>query len=112
MKAKVDYKLFIDTVNQMKTLGSNIRTARKRRKMTLQEVAERLGISYQVVCKIEKGEPSVSMGAYMLALWLFDLSAQAVDATRPDADLTGKRLDLARLPERVRTKKASGQYDF
>jgi transcriptional regulator with XRE-family HTH domain len=56
-------------------LGENIRLARLRRKLSVELVAERAGISRSTVWTIEKGAPSVSMGAYaavLLAVGLHD----------------------------------------
>lgn len=45
-------------------LGENIKLARKRRKLTTIQVAERAGIDRSTLYLIEKGNPGVSMGAY------------------------------------------------
>lgn len=49
-------------------LGENIKLARKRRKLTTIQVAERAGIDRSTLYQIEKGNPSVSMGAYFNVL--------------------------------------------
>jgi transcriptional regulator with XRE-family HTH domain len=46
------------------TVGENIKLARKRRKFTTVQVAERAGIDRSTLYQIEKGNPSVSLGAY------------------------------------------------
>ncbi|HAQ19017.1 MAG TPA: transcriptional regulator [Prolixibacteraceae bacterium] len=48
----------------MEQLGENIKLARKRRKLTTIQVAERAGIDRTTLYQIEKGNPSVSMGSY------------------------------------------------
>ena len=45
-------------------LGENIKLARKRRKLTSIQVAERAGINRSTLYQIEKGNSSVSIGAY------------------------------------------------
>jgi len=47
--------------------GENIKLARKRRNLTTIQVAERAGIDRSTLYHIEKGNPSVSMGAYLMA---------------------------------------------
>nr|WP_284040292.1 helix-turn-helix transcriptional regulator [Sphingobacterium sp. lm-10] len=49
-------------------MGENIKLARKRRKLTTVQVAERAGIARSTLYLIEKGEPSVAMGAYFNVL--------------------------------------------
>jgi transcriptional regulator with XRE-family HTH domain len=46
------------------TVGENIKLARKRRKFTTIQVSERAGIDRSTLYQIEKGNPSVSLGAY------------------------------------------------
>ena len=46
------------------SLGENVKLARKRRKFTTLQVAERAGIDRSTLYQIEKGNPRVSLGAY------------------------------------------------
>lgn len=46
-------------------LGENIKLARKRRNLTTLQVAERAGIDRSTLYHIEKGNPRVSIGAYL-----------------------------------------------
>jgi transcriptional regulator with XRE-family HTH domain len=45
-------------------IGENIKLARKRRKPTTKQVSERAGIHRATLYRIEKGDPSVSIGLY------------------------------------------------
>lgn len=45
-------------------LGENIKLARKRRKLTTEQVSERAGINRTTLYRIEKGDPAVSIGSY------------------------------------------------
>lgn len=45
-------------------IGENIKLARKRRKLTTQQVAERAGIHRATLYRIEKGDPAASIGLY------------------------------------------------
>lgn len=53
--------------------GENIKLARKRRKLKSTQVAERADISRSTLVAIEKGNPSVSMGAYFNTLRVLGL---------------------------------------
>lgn len=57
----------------LEQLGENIRLARKRRRLTTVQVAERAGIDRTTLYQIEKGNPSVSIGAYFNVLRVFGL---------------------------------------
>lgn len=57
----------------LQVLGENIKLARKRRKLTTIQVSERAGIDRTTLYLIEKGTPSVSMGAYFNVLRVLGL---------------------------------------
>jgi transcriptional regulator with XRE-family HTH domain len=48
----------------LEIMGENIKLARKRRNLTTIQVAERADIDRTTLYHIEKGNPSVSLGAY------------------------------------------------
>ena len=48
----------------LEQMGEQIRLARLRRKLSLELVAERAGISRATLISIEKGAPTVSIGSY------------------------------------------------
>jgi transcriptional regulator with XRE-family HTH domain len=54
-------------------IGENIKLARKRRKLTTQQVAERAGIHRATLYRIEKGDPAVSIGLYFNVFRVFNL---------------------------------------
>jgi ribosome-binding protein aMBF1 (putative translation factor) len=52
--------------NVLNRLGHNVRTARLRRKLSKEELAERIGISRYVAADIEKGKPITAIpGAFL-----------------------------------------------
>ena len=57
----------------LEQVGENIKLARKRRKLTTVQVAERADIDRSTLYEIEKGNPSVSMGAYFNTLRVLGL---------------------------------------
>ena len=60
--------LFPKTARLLQITGEQIKLARLRRNLTMESVAERARISRLTVAKIEKGDPSVSMGMYLSVL--------------------------------------------
>lgn len=52
----------------LEQLGQNIKLARKRRKLTTTQVSERADIARSTLYLIEKGSPSVAIGAYFNVL--------------------------------------------
>ena len=80
-------------------LGRNIRTARLRRRLALEDLAEHIGISRQVMAQIEKGKPTTAIAAYLGALWALGLLNQLKDVADPDRDEEGKILERTRSPQ-------------
>lgn len=54
-------------------IGENIKLARKRRKLTAEQVAERAGIHRATLHRVEKGDPSVAIGIYFNVLKVLNL---------------------------------------
>jgi DNA-binding XRE family transcriptional regulator len=57
----------------LEQLGENIKLARKRRKFTMVQVAERAWIDRKTLYRIEKGDPGVTLGAYFNVLRVLGL---------------------------------------
>lgn len=74
-------------------LGENIKLARKRRKLTTIQVAERAGIDRSTLYLIEKGNPGVSMGAYFNVLRVLGLHEDFLKLAADD-ELGRKLQDL------------------
>ena len=60
--------LLPETKEYLEQMGSQIKYARLRRKLTAELVAERAGISRATLVSIEKGNPSVAIGYYAAVL--------------------------------------------
>jgi transcriptional regulator with XRE-family HTH domain len=80
----------------LEQMGENIKLARKRRKLTAIQVSERADIARTTLYQIEKGNPSVAIGAYFNVLRVLGLQD---DFLKLGADDTfGRKLqDLALL---------------
>ncbi|MGT2437426.1 helix-turn-helix transcriptional regulator [Bradyrhizobium betae] len=89
-------------------LGANLRTARVRRKMTIADVADRIGTGPRAVMDAEKGKASTGIVVYASLLWAYDLLQAFEDLADPSKDKEGLSLQSAREPKRVRK---SGKLD-
>ena len=87
---------------QLRKLGSDLRKARLRRGLKMILVAERAGMSRETLAKIQRGNPSVSMGNYASVVFALGLGTKWLDFADIGADHLGRILDEERLPKRVR----------
>lgn len=85
-------------------MGDQIRLARLRRGISCQLVADRAKISRQTLSEIERGSPSVSMGAYANVLHaLNDMTSDLLLVAKDD--VLGRKLQDINLKTRQRASK-------
>lgn len=79
----------------LQDMGENLKLARKRRKLSTQQVAERANIARSTLWLVERGSPSVAIGIYMQVLFVLGLEK---DLAKIGADDTlGRKLQDAKL---------------
>jgi len=79
----------------LKELGENIKLARKRRRLSEMQVAERAGIARSTLQLIEKGSPGVAMSAYLQVLFVLGLEKDLLQVAAKDP--LGRKLQDAGL---------------
>ena len=79
----------------IKRLGTNLRTARLRRNLTIEEVAEKIGTGPRAVTDAEKGKPSTGIVIYTALLWAYDLLGPISALGDPARDEEGLSLELS-----------------
>ena len=95
----------------LKRLGENLRTARVRRNLTIEDAAGRIGTGPRAVTDAEKGKASTGIVVYAALLWLYDLLSPLEDIADPARDKEGLALEATRRRKRVR-KSAGLDNDF
>ena len=93
-------------------LGEHIRIARKRRRMTLEEVASRMFVTRKTLSRLEHGDPGVSLAVLASALWVLGLDKDLLEMAQPEKDKVGAYRERQRLPQRVRPSKDRDDLDF
>jgi transcriptional regulator with XRE-family HTH domain len=88
----------------LKRLSRNLRTARLRRNLTVEDVAEKIGTGRRAVMDAEKGKGSTSAAVYIALLWAYDLLDQMNDVADPALDEEGLSLSLSNERARARAK--------
>ena len=88
----------------IKRLGSNLRTARLRRNLTIEEVGEKIGTGPRAVADAEKGKVSTGIAVYTALLWAYDLLSPMEELADPALDEEGMNLSLSKERARARVK--------
>lgn len=95
-----------------RTLGSRMRLARIRRRISLRDLAQRAGVNHKTAAAAESGNLLTGIGAYLALIWALGLERDLAKLLDPDHDEVGKQLELARTPKRARARKGSTDADF
>jgi len=100
-------------LEQLKKLGQDIAVARKRRRMSMREMAARMMVNLKTVQRLEKGDPAVGVGIVMTALWILGMHRRLGEMVTPESDKTGLQEDINNLPRDFRkARKPRDKYDF
>ena len=91
--------------------GERVRTARIRRRWSQVSLAERMGVERRTVSRLEKGDPGITTGVLLRALWVLGLWSTVKGLADPAVDKAGIFLEKQREPRRV-GKGARGELDF
>lgn len=87
--------LFPKDARILEQVGEQIKLARKRRGLTTIQVSERADINRSTLQEIEKGSPSVSIGAYYATMKVLGLSDDFLKLAADDE--LGRRLQDLKL---------------
>lgn len=70
-----------------------------------------MSVSAPTIISLEKGEPTVSVGVLVSALWTLGLEGELKKLANPE-DQEGIKLMNSRLPKKMRAGKGSLDNDF
>ena len=101
MKSSVGDILPFSVRQSLAKLGGDLSIARRKRRLTVAMMCERLGVSKSTWQRMEKGDPTVSMGAYAQALFALGLGVPLGELADQSTDETGLMLEAERLPKRI-----------
>ncbi|MGY5847959.1 helix-turn-helix domain-containing protein [Salegentibacter sp. HM20] len=87
----------------LEAVGENIKLARLRRKLTMDQVSERAGISRPTLSSLEKGSPAVSLGIVLQVLVVLNLEQDILFLAKDD--VLGRKIQDADLTIKERGPK-------
>lgn len=92
----------------LRKLGGDLATARKRRNESLKDWAARLQVSIPTLMRMEKGDPTVSMGVYATALWIINRHEALAQAADPKEDNAALEAEIRKATQRHQRRGARG----
>lgn len=92
----------------LEALGTNIKTARLKRRISVRDFAERVGVSESTVMRLEKGDDGVGIGTLAMACLVLGEIERISEFLESGTDDTGLLLDRAALPKRINWKRSPG----
>ena len=92
-----------EAASALARLGEDLAVARIRRKESQKSWANRIGCSVPTLRRVEQGDPTVSIGIYVTALWMMGRVAALAELAAPASD----RVALEGLLRDVRKTQAA-----
>ena len=91
----------------LRRLGQDISTARRIRRLSQEDLAQRIGTSLSTVRRMEDGYPGTALHTFLRALHVLGRLEDVVRVMATENDALGMELVREQLPQRVRTSRGS-----
>lgn len=85
-------------------VGEQIRLARKRRGLTMQDMADRMFVTRKTLNRLEAGDSGVSIGVLASALLALGLENDLHHLAKPETDQTANILDQKNYDQKQRVR--------
>ena len=89
----------------LRQLGRDLAVARRKRAISTADMAARLFISRDTLWRLERGDPTVSLGTLATAAFVLRLHDRVAELAAPARDELALSLDERRLPQRIHRKR-------
>jgi Helix-turn-helix. len=91
-----------DVIHATYELGVNLKVARLRRGLTINEIADRIGTGARAVADAERGKLTTSISVYVALLSEFKLLGHFLEVASPQRDEEGQRHLNMRMSSRAK----------
>lgn len=92
----------LPAAHALRQMGRDLALARRKRGISTADMAARLFVSRDTLWRLERGDPSVSLGTLTAAAFVLQLHERIATLAAPATDLLALELDERRLPQRIR----------
>jgi transcriptional regulator with XRE-family HTH domain len=86
----------------LRRLGRDLALARRKRGISTADMASRLFVSRDTLWRLERGDPTVSVGTLATAAFVLQLHGRLAALASPATDALGLDLDERRVAKRIR----------
>ena len=111
-KRRIKESLPPEAATIISQLGDRVRIARKRRAITMEDMASRMFVTRKTLGRLENGDSGVSLAVFASALWVLGLEKDLYKIAAPEQDKIGLYREQQRLPERIRRTENKDALDF
>ena len=91
----------LPVAHALRKLGHDLALARRKRGLSTSDMAGRLFVSRDTLWRLERGDPTVSLGTLATATFVLQLHDRLASLAAPERDELGLSLDEQRLPKRI-----------
>jgi len=95
----------LPAAHALRKLGRDLALARRKRGISTDEMSARLFVSRDTLWRLEKGDPTVSLGTLATTAFILQLHDRLANLAAPATDALALSLDEQRLPKRIRRAK-------
>ena len=92
----------VRTRHAEEVFGGHIRTWRKLHELTVEQLADRVGVNRAIISRLERGDGGVSLDVVLTTLNALGQLDRVVDAADPYGTVFGRARSQQILPQRVR----------
>lgn len=92
----------LPALHALRKLGRDLALARRKRRISTSDMAERLFVSRDTLWRLERGDPAVGLGTLATAAFVLQLHDRLAGLAAPATDALALSLDERRLPKRIR----------
>ncbi len=113
---KLSWEKFLtgETKAKLIELGELLQKARMFRGISIKELSERIGTDRRTLSKLEKGNPTVSLGVFFQVLSALNLLRGIEEILRPENDIESIAASIRRIRDKKGPKKtiSDNEVDF
>lgn len=88
----------------IRKLGRDLRSARLKRRISTEDMTARINASRATLWRLERGDPTVSLGVLATALFVLQLHDRLANVASANTDELGLQLVADQLPQRIRRR--------